>query len=291
MDRTPTAGVTAGPRTGSAHMTGHSRSRPRGSSAAHAGGSRGAPEPATVPPELSVNTECHDNARTVQLRGRLGRRGLAAVEALLTELLTDDEGTVVCDLRGLDYISPGVVGMLIELQSARPPTPPALALCAASGQVMRMLATLDPQRVLPIFRTVQDARHDLPREHRRAALTLTADREAAGRSRAFAAGVCARWSLDDIIDDVILLVSELVTNAVVHARTKAELQLTRGRAVLTIAVADNASGLPCLGAANPLAPTGRGLLLVTRLADALGSYRRPGGGKVVWCALRLPAAA
>jgi anti-sigma regulatory factor (Ser/Thr protein kinase) len=137
----------------------------------------------------------------------------------------------------------------------------------------------------------QDAHHNLPREHGRAALKLTMDPQAAGRSRAFAAGVCALWSLEAVTDDVILLVSELVTNAVVHARTKAELQLTRSRAVLTIAVADHASSRPHASTRDRLAPAGRGLLLVARLADALGSYRLPGGGKVVWCTLRLPAAA
>jgi anti-sigma regulatory factor (Ser/Thr protein kinase)/ABC-type transporter Mla MlaB component len=243
-----------------------------------------------VPPELSVHTECHDNARTMQLRGRLGRRGLAAVEAELTELLTH-EGTVVCDLGGLDYLSPRGVALLVEMQSERPPTPPALALCAAaSGQVMRTLAAIDPQRMLPLFRTVQDARREMLREHRRAALVLTPDPEAPGRSRTFAAGVCAQWSLHAITDDVVLVVSELVTNAVVHARTNAELQLAQGRAVLTVAVADHAAILPRAEAAEPLARTGRGLLLVTRLADAFGSYRRQGGGKVVWCALRLAAA-
>jgi len=272
-------------------MTGYPRSRRRAGRAVHAEGSRAARGPARVPPELSVHTEHHDSARTVQLRGRLGRRGLAAVEALLTELLSHDEGTVVCDLRGLDYLSPRVVALLIETQSARPPTPPALALCtAASGQVMRTLRALDPQHMLPLFHTVQDAHRELLRQHSRAALMLTADPEAAGTSRAFAAGVCAQWSLHAISDDVVLLVSELVTNAVRHARTETELRLTRDRAVLTIAVADHVSTLPDAGAAEPFASTGRGLLLVTSLADAFGSYRRPGGGKVVWCALRLAAA-
>jgi len=272
-------------------MTGYRPDRPRAGHTGPAGGLLTAHPPVQVPPELSLHSDCQDDARTVQLGGRLGRGGLAAVEALLTELLTDDEGTVVCDLRGLDYLSPRVVGMLLELQSARPPTPPALALCAPSGQVMRILAALDPLRVLPLFRTVQDARHDLPREQGRAAFELTTDPEAAGRSRAFAAGVCARWSLDDIMDDVILLVSELVTNAVVHARTKAELLLTRGRDVLTVAIAHHPSTLAGAGASNRPALGGRGLLLVTGVADALGSYRRPGGGQVDWCTLPLPTSA
>jgi anti-sigma regulatory factor (Ser/Thr protein kinase) len=239
--------------------------------------------------ELRMWVDRQDAAVTVQLQGWLDEP--AVVEALLTVLLAGG-GSVVCDLRELDYLSPWAVDMILELQCTRPPTPPALALCVTSGQVSRVLAARDRKRFLPLFPDVQEAHRDLTYKHRRAALAFTADPEAAGRSRAFAAGVCAQWSLHTIIDDVVLLVSELVTNAIVHARTKAVLRLARGGGMLSIAVADHApTALPQTGNGDPLAPGGRGLLLVTGLADTVGSYRTAGGSKVVWCALRLPEAA
>jgi anti-sigma regulatory factor (Ser/Thr protein kinase) len=254
----------------------------------YAGGGLQGAHPGTAGPELSVHIDRQDTAVTVQLRGRLDEP--TEVEALVIALLANG-GSVVCDLRELDYLSPRAVDMLLEIQCTRPPTPPALALCVASGQVSRVLAANDRKRFLPLFLDIQGAHHDLFKKHRRAALAFTADLEAAGRSRAFAAGVCARWSLGTIIDDVVLLVSELVTNAVVHARTKAELQLARGGGMLSIAVADHSPTLPQPRSGEPLAPGGRGLLLVTGLAETVGSYRTADGSKVVWCALRLPEAA
>jgi anti-sigma regulatory factor (Ser/Thr protein kinase) len=257
-------------------MTGYAEGRLQ---ATHAG---------TAGPELSVHVDRQDAAVTVQLQGRLDQP--TEVEALITALLANG-GSVVCDLRQLDYLSPWAVDMLLEIQCTRPPTPPALALCVASGQVSQVLAAHDRKRFLPLFLDIQGAHHDLSDKHRRAALAFTADPEAAGRSRAFAAEVCAQWSLRTIIDDVVLLVSELVTNAVVHARTNAELQLARGGGMLSIAVADHSPTLPQTRSGEPLAAGGRGLLLVTGLAETVGSYRTADGSKVVWCALRLPEAA
>jgi anti-sigma regulatory factor (Ser/Thr protein kinase)/anti-anti-sigma regulatory factor len=262
-------------------MTGHAGGRPQSADVDTAAGTGAGPE-------LSMQVDRHGTAVTVSLRGRLDE--LAAVEALLTALLAH-RGSVVCDLRGLDYVSPRAVGMLIELQCTRPPTPPALALCVIPGPVSQALAAHDLQRYLPLFPDVGHAHHDLLHAHRRASLALTTDPAAAGRSRAFAAGVCAQWSLHEVIDDVVLVVSELVTNAVVHARTKAELLLACGGGMLSVAVADHASTLPKAGSGDPLAPGGRGLQLVTGLAETVGSYRTAGGSKVVWCALRLPEAA
>jgi len=264
------------------------------------GGFRGGPRSAAaglpvtgpameVTPWLDVHVDRQDAACTMQLEGRLGRGGLATLKALLVGLLTDD-GTVVCDLRGLDHLNSQAVCMLIDLQETRPPAPPALALSATSGQATRMLAELDPQHVLPLFSSPGDAHRALSLDHQRATLELIADPQAAGRSRAFAAGCCAQWSLHAIIDDVMLLVSELVTKAVVHARTDAELYLARSRGMLSIVVADQARARPRVAEINPLGPGGRGLVLVTELADRFGSYLRPNHGKVVWCSLRLPSA-
>jgi hypothetical protein len=117
-------------------MTGYAGGRLQG---AHAG---------TAGPELSVHVDRQDAGVTVQLRGRLDEP--TEVEALVTALLADG-GSVVCDLRELDYLSPWAVDMLLEIQCTRPPTPPALALCvAAPGQVSRVLAAHDRKRFLPL---------------------------------------------------------------------------------------------------------------------------------------------
>jgi anti-sigma regulatory factor (Ser/Thr protein kinase) len=216
---------------------------------------------------------------------------VAPVEAALTEALDERPGTVVCDLAMLEYLSPRVVRALMHYQATHPPIPPAVVVSGASGQVLRMLVAMDPLHVLPYFVTVQDAHDRLPARPRRAGLSLVADPEAPWRARAFAGGVCSQWALHTVVDDVVLLVSELVTNAVTHARTDASLLLTLAGGVLTIAVGDDSPTQPLVAARHRLAEGGRGMVLVERLAEDFGSYPQPDGGKVVWCTLPLAAAA
>ncbi|MFE7562586.1 ATP-binding protein [Kitasatospora sp. NPDC057500] len=86
-----------------------------------------------------------------------------------------------------------------------------------------------------------------------------------------------------------LLVSELVTNAVQHARTPRDrLIFVLFRLVpdltLRIEVHDADSEKPALRTASDSDEAGRGLLLVHELATQWGCYPRVGGvGKFVWC--------
>lgn len=109
-------------------------------------------------------------------------------------------------------------------------------------------------------------------------------------ARAFVQEVCNYWEpalLDTtVVDRAILLANELVTNAVVHARTDLRLRLELRGDWLHIAVRDGGPRLLRVLEADPDAPGGRGLWLVERLARAWGVRPHPGGG-VVWCTLKL----
>ncbi|MFG3223425.1 ATP-binding protein [Kitasatospora sp. NPDC048194] len=86
-----------------------------------------------------------------------------------------------------------------------------------------------------------------------------------------------------------LLVSELVTNAVRHARTpRGRLIFVRFQLlpdhILRIEVHDAGNGKPTLRDATTCSETGRGLLLLHQLAQSWGCSPRAGGvGKFVWC--------
>jgi anti-sigma regulatory factor (Ser/Thr protein kinase) len=89
------------------------------------------------------------------------------------------------------------------------------------------------------------------------------------------------------------VVSELVSNAVEHAGTEIELNVTlRGR-FLCLAVRDGSPAVPRLrepapqGAAAPLDIRGYGLRLIGRVAHSWGAEIIP-DGKVVWATLALP---
>jgi len=80
----------------------------------------------------------------------------------------------------------------------------------------------------------------------------------------------------------ILLVSELVTNAVIHGISPFELRAQHSRSGLRVEVRDNnAAGAPVLRVGDGMAESGRGLQLVDTLADRWG-WSEDGVSKVVW---------
>jgi anti-sigma regulatory factor (Ser/Thr protein kinase) len=85
------------------------------------------------------------------------------------------------------------------------------------------------------------------------------------------------------LKELTLLVSELVTNAIVHARTTATVNVRRAAGALRIAVSDDSAAPPTLDLHPELAAEGgRGLLIVSMLATRWGVERGSAGGKAVW---------
>lgn len=84
----------------------------------------------------------------------------------------------------------------------------------------------------------------------------------------------------DTQDTVLLLTSELVTNAVIHARTRIEVGITVSDRSVLITVHDEDLGRA--PDTHPGREGGRGLGLVAKLADRTATERHPGDGKTVW---------
>jgi len=103
-------------------------------------------------------------------------------------------------------------------------------------------------------------------------------------ARRFVLARCREWRLEHVVDDARLVVTELVTNALVHARTACTLRIGTGRGVLRVEVTDDGPGFPDLQDATPDDEQGRGLLLVSVLCDAWGAEVVAGeaGRKRVW---------
>lgn len=119
-------------------------------------------------------------------------------------------------------------------------------------------------------------------------LELREGREPARRARAFCHGVLSTWQVPDHKrEDIVLVVSELVTNAILHGGAAEQLRLRRTARRVVIEVFDNGPRMPHPRAADLKAESGRGLHLVARLADRWGA-RPVRGGKAVWCEFDAP---
>lgn len=114
--------------------------------------------------------------------------------------------------------------------------------------------------------------------------------ESAATARRLAQVVILRhWELGPrLAEDAILLVSELVGNAVRHTGARVfGLRMRRRRGWIRVEVRDPSRGLPCLMPVQELDVSGRGLFLVDELADRWGADLLP-LGKTTWFEMRAP---
>ncbi len=112
-------------------------------------------------------------------------------------------------------------------------------------------------------------------------------------ARAFVRDTLQGWGYSDVVDDATVLTSELVTNAVIHAGTSADVLCLRTEDGVRVEVADRypEREVPIQGAgasfASPDRENGRGLLLCAALASRWGVEYTP-THKKVWFQLDLP---
>lgn len=105
------------------------------------------------------------------------------------------------------------------------------------------------------------------------------------KSRSFVTATLEAWHLEYLADRAVLLVSELATNAVLHARTPFRISMILEDA-LTVEVSDQSEEIPRVEANRVDSEHGRGLRLVSQFASDWG-WRPDGDGKTVWFSLEL----
>ncbi len=120
------------------------------------------------------------------------------------------------------------------------------------------------------------ARVDLPRQP-----------QACSTARRTARLLLGTWAVTDhaLLDDALVVVSELVGNAVRHGDVRLALDLQLDDAGLLVAVSDGARALPQQRTGSQDQESGRGLTIVEALAQEWGTEQLP-DGKRVWARLR-----
>lgn len=106
------------------------------------------------------------------------------------------------------------------------------------------------------------------------------------QARRFVRDVLRRWDLGAYEEAGSLLVSELVTNAVLHARSEVSVEVAEIAEGVLLGVSDGSPSLPVLRRHGREAGTGRGLWLLDQYSRRAGvDVRQPGSGKQVWAVL------
>jgi anti-sigma regulatory factor (Ser/Thr protein kinase) len=115
-----------------------------------------------------------------------------------------------------------------------------------------------------------------------AELRLAERNTSAALARQFTRSTLASWQSPGSHDDIVLVVSELVTNALLHGHGTPMVRLFDGADRVRVEVCDDS---PLLPVSHRVTPTsGLGLRVIEQLSSAWGASRR-GRGKVVWCEL------
>jgi serine phosphatase RsbU (regulator of sigma subunit)/anti-sigma regulatory factor (Ser/Thr protein kinase) len=119
---------------------------------------------------------------------------------------------------------------------------------------------------------------------------LPADRRTPAAARAIVRSVLAEAELDELLNEALLLTTELSTNAIEHAGTELDIEVVADEDGLTVTVSDFAAGQLEKVSARPkndltdiseVSERGRGLLLVDHFASRWGTTHLP-TGKGVW---------
>lgn len=127
-------------------------------------------------------------------------------------------------------------------------------------------------------------------ESKQVCLDLVPEVQFVAAARRFLFRTLTAWGVLGLYPDAVIVVSELVTNAITHAPAPGELRLSLLPDVLRISVTDSGTGAPEPRQASATREGGRGLYLVDALTSAWGMEPIPDDGKIVWAELtRRPA--
>jgi CheY-like chemotaxis protein/anti-sigma regulatory factor (Ser/Thr protein kinase) len=183
---------------------------------------------------------------------------------------------------------PGAFEAVSRLGSARVvlvssrPSEELATVAAAAGALGYLGKDLAPTDLAAAINDVTRLVDRLEAVLAKASEHLPADLRSAGEARDLVRTTLDGWTDGDRIDDIVLCVSELVTNAVVHASSSPRILVHVRPAVIHVEVSDASDVLPAPRVAELNDTSGRGMSILTGFSDRWGSLRRSGGGKTVW---------
>ncbi|MFB8775794.1 ATP-binding protein [Streptomyces broussonetiae] len=126
----------------------------------------------------------------------------------------------------------------------------------------------------------------LPQTSRAFDVTFACDPACVGRARRITRAFLGLWNVNgELAENILLAVSELVTNAIEHGTGDVALRLWYPHGELRIEVTDDNPAPAELRLAGDDDVSGRGLFLVAVLARTWGVSK---DGKTTWCMFRIP---
>jgi anti-sigma regulatory factor (Ser/Thr protein kinase) len=227
----------------------------------------------------------------VSVYGTLDTNSAARLMVALRDTLAEAPSALLLDVAHLEVSVDSALVPLVWLADEAQRWPAiTIGLCAATpataAAVERVGADSGAMTGLKMYddtAAASEVARQLPVPPRRS-LTLSPTPGAPAEAREFTHEICVEWGIGRVANLAELVASELVTNAVMHARTQIAVTLRLSGDTLSVAVRDGDPRpmfRPAPGSGAPSDEHGRGLLLLDAMADAWGSTPTA-DGKVVW---------
>ncbi len=203
----------------------------------------------------------------------------------------EEPAAVICDLTGVVGRSHASATRLLASLGSEVRQWPGVAIaiaCPGANRLQALAQAPEGQHLLLAeHRTVllaQLGRRAAPEVVR---MDMTPSARLVRSARDLTTRALLDWGCPQPIAPATLIVSELVNNAILHARTDLTVSVARWGDLVRLAVHDATPELP-VRRHEPTQVTGRGMLLVAALSQSWGVLPASGGGKVVWAVIQAP---
>jgi anti-anti-sigma factor len=211
------------------------------------------------PTNIAVEIERAHGHAVVSLAGDLDMSGVPTLEAALEPVLATVE-RLTFDLASLRFIDSSGIAVILRAAGTT-----SVSVRNASVNVRRVLRVTG---LLGLLHVDEDVRH------------FPCAPGSVPEARGFVVSALIGES-QEVRDRAELLVSELATNAVLHARTEFSVVVTSAVEAIRVAVTDSGEGQPERRSPSGLEPRGRGLQIVDALSDHWGVEEAAPTGKSV----------
>lgn len=229
---------------------------------------------------MLLRQEVADGVEVLSVRGPMGDGEAGSLVSAVERALAARPRAVVLDLAQVSSLTDGALAALCSLPRLPTGCPKAALVVCPPAQAPDL-----PGPVLAADRASALARldDDPPRVVERILIEHALSGPA--KARAAVSRCCDRLGLETVQDDMQLVVSEMVTNAIRHAMPPICLEIEAGAEDVVVSVSDGSPARPAARPATDDAEGGRGMMLVDLLAADHGVRPDP-PGKAVWA--RLP---
>jgi hypothetical protein len=222
----------------------------------------------------------------VDARGALTLRTVPEFRDAVLKASAEQPCGIICDLRRARATREALTILHVVADQIVDWPASALALVADGAEMLDQLGRLGLRRRLPVVpdrvRALAALRYS-PR-FLRASIQLQPAPDAPASARAFVRRHLERWQAGEAVEPAQWVVSELVTNAVIHAGTPMTVRVSLTGSRIGVAVGDRGDARGTGGGPQGQ-DTGWGLTVVEELSRSWGVLPRMGDGAVVWAVL------